>query len=522
MKTITQLLVIVLLLSGFSYQAALSVSGQAPLSPSVTNITVTITADELEDPGAGCSLREAIRSANGGLAVGGCTMEGTGPVSIYVPDGIYRLTRHGTNENAAVTGDLDITELVSIRGDGIGLTIIDGDDSDRVFDVITGVMDATTISSMTIRNGNSGTGNGGGIRNYTNLVLSGVRIENNRATASGGGIYHVSGPGLGAVLTVQDSWIMSNTIGEPGTGGGIYIGGGSGMELRDTVIDGNQAYLCGGVDNHSEEYVELEYVQVTNNRAQFTGGGFCSRTSTAAGDNVMITDSQFRDNTGVSYGGNVYHESDGNFRIMRSDISGGSAMFGGGFVEISEEPDMNRRTYITNVTFSDNEASLYGGGIYIGGGDLDVTHVTIANNTADQGAGIFVGAVGAYEGVYLKGSIIAFNNTSGDVPANCTGDVFSLGYNLTNTTCFTSAPGNIINRDPLLGSYGVHGSMNDTYTYSLLPGSPAIDAADPGEMLYQDQRGWLRPVDGDGVGAAVNDIGAFEFHLELFLPLIKR
>jgi hypothetical protein len=47
-------------------------------------------------------------------------------------------------------------------------------------------------------------------------------------------------------------------------------------------------------------------------------------------------------------------------------------------------------------------------------------------------------------------------------------------------------------------------------THALLPGSPAIDAGDNARCLLVDARRVARPYDGDGNGAAVCDMGAFE------------
>lgn len=59
-----------------------------------------------------------------------------------------------------------------------------------------------------------------------------------------------------------------------------------------------------------------------------------------------------------------------------------------------------------------------------------------------------------------------------------------------------------------------------TQTHALLPGSPAIDYGDnsycddnPGANNL-DQRGVIRPVDGDGVPGAVCDTGAFELAVQ--------
>src|SRR5205823_2750157 len=57
-----------------------------------------------------------------------------------------------------------------------------------------------------------------------------------------------------------------------------------------------------------------------------------------------------------------------------------------------------------------------------------------------------------------------------------------------------------------LAAYG-----GPTQTMAILPGSQAIDAADNGTCAATDQRGVMRPKDGDGNGSAICDMGAFEY-----------
>ena len=100
---------------------------------SAASIVVTTTDDEVNSDGD-CSLREAIIAANTDTAVSGCAA-GSGADVISIPFGIYNLTLTGTGEDEAATGDLDILESVTINGSVVGATIIDGQGSDRVFDV---------------------------------------------------------------------------------------------------------------------------------------------------------------------------------------------------------------------------------------------------------------------------------------------------------------------------------------------------------------------------------------------------
>jgi hypothetical protein len=67
----------------------------------------------------------------------------------------------------------------------------------------------------------------------------------------------------------------------------------------------------------------------------------------------------------------------------------------------------------------------------------------------------------------------------------------------------------------------LHDNGGPTFTHALLFGSPAIDAGDNSACPATDQRGFVRPMDGDDDGTATCDIGAFE-HLGLRarLPLV--
>src|SRR4051812_44538631 len=85
-------------------------------SASAATFTVTKEADTADGAcDADCSLREAVIAANAAA----------GADTITVPAGTYVLDRVGANEDAADTGDLDITDDVTINGAGSGSTIVD-------------------------------------------------------------------------------------------------------------------------------------------------------------------------------------------------------------------------------------------------------------------------------------------------------------------------------------------------------------------------------------------------------------
>ena len=116
-----------------------------------------------------CTLRGAIEEAN----------SLPGPDIINLPPGILNLSLAGTDEDDSATGDLDITESLTIIGQGAIRTIIDGAQLDRVIDIL-GPGVTVTLRDLTLLNGrvNSGLpGNlrgGAAIRNGGELILENV------------------------------------------------------------------------------------------------------------------------------------------------------------------------------------------------------------------------------------------------------------------------------------------------------------------------------------------------------------
>ena len=76
-----------------------------------------------------CTLRAAVQEANADPGVDVITL----------PSGVYVLTLTGAGEDAAATGDLDITESLTIIGAGAANTIVDGGPAgsanDRLFSI---------------------------------------------------------------------------------------------------------------------------------------------------------------------------------------------------------------------------------------------------------------------------------------------------------------------------------------------------------------------------------------------------
>lgn len=204
-----------------------------------------------------CSLREAVLAANAGA--GGDT--------ISLPGRHYLLTIAGTGEDAAATGDLDLTKDVTISGAGARSTVVDVLGNDRVFEVLGDV--TATISDVTITGGQVAS-DGGGVRSEGTLTLVRDAIAGNRAWVGSGGGVASAGPSLtvaqstiagndaitaGGIAfsnaaSVTNSTISNNVAGWPGSplgeGGGIAAGPGSTLILESSTLTNNQSFLGPG------------------------------------------------------------------------------------------------------------------------------------------------------------------------------------------------------------------------------------------------------------------------------------
>jgi hypothetical protein len=152
---------------------------------------------------------------------------------------------------------------------------------------------------------------------------------------------------------------------------------------------------------------------------------------------------------------------------------------------------------MTNCTLAQSRGNPGSGGTGGAGGGSGAGQV--GANGAPGMAGAGTGGIRA-AATRLVNTLLSDNLPSG----NAAGTITDLGHNLSsdNSCGFTQA-GSLNNTPALLGPLANNGGP--TWTMALLPGSPAIDAADPSSAPATDQRGFARPA------FAHPDIGAFEY-----------
>jgi CSLREA domain-containing protein len=235
----------------------------------------------------GCSLREAVLSANTDSAFGGCPA-GAGADTIPIGDGTYVLSiPPGTTGDGSLEGDLDVAGPLTITHTGLVPAVIDGNGIDRVLHVLpTGNL---TASGLTIRNGRT-TQSGAGIRNEGGLNLSDATLTGNETTASfGGGIANAE---TGS-LTLTNVTISGNR--SENDSGGLDQGPDGQANLNNVTITGNTADTDanggGGGGLMAKGTVNLRNTIVAGNRDLSAPGvgasPDCGGSPTSRGNNLI-------------------------------------------------------------------------------------------------------------------------------------------------------------------------------------------------------------------------------------------
>ena len=348
-----------------------------------------------------CTLRAAVQEAN---ALPGAD-------EIRLKAAVYRLTLTGAGENLAATGDLDITDSVTIKGKGATLTVVDGHHSDRVFQVI-GPGPVVSFVGLKIQNGIIATGSfaGGGIFNLGGTVtVNSCIITNNISYAQyGGGILSYAGN-----LKVVASRVLQNELYYENSfamGGGIAscydlslkiigtkVADNFVSNIADTASTGDVA-LGGGVAIYVTGMVKIKSCKILGNVADSwtldeyasSGAGLLM----ASVPNANVIDTKIANNTATGFGGfggGVFAlRSNATFSgctITENSAVGGLGGGGGGmFLEKGADPMTITITNMSSVTY--NYASLgLGGGIWNRGGAVTLNisaDSVVANNLQDD------------------------------------------------------------------------------------------------------------------------------------------
>ena len=480
----------------------------APNARAAATITVTTTDDELNSD-TDCSLREAIRAANTNAAVDQCGVGATfGDDQIIIQDGqTYTLDVGPAGDDAALTGDLDITGNTRIVGGFPGNTIVEVDRTafnDRVFDIIGGP--TVEMAGFTIRYGNSpGFGNhGGGIRSAStspaaDLSLDFMRISENDSGGVGAGIYSAGS------LTITNSNVMLNDTTGNGAAGIHVAAVTATLDVTQVGFQQNTSSGLGGaITNYGTTSIDDAYI---NSNQAATGGGIYNG-GAGGTPSLTVTDTRLFFNSAGTAGA-IFNSTGGVVIIDRSSFEFNNADRAGTIIN-------DAILTLTNSTITGSSADIQWGTLVNSTNLSDTTldRSTISDNTGGNTGGVYLDR----GTLTLRDSILANSSTGGATPNNVdcvendsTGNIVLEGSNILEDPgdCPVGGAGAAMFVDPQLQSADFYGGPSRTMPPSL--NSPALDAGTLGDCPAIDQRGFSRPADGpDADSTAECDIGAVE------------
>ncbi len=281
-------------------------------------------------------------------------------------------------------------------------------------------------------------------------VITDNLVRNNTASDAGGGLVFA-----GVNVSLSENTIETNVC--LNGGGGLLCVDGA-FDISNNVFEGNNAADGGGIA-FVDSSVTLFGNSFVDNEATTRGGG-CF----ASGGDVTCESNVYVGNSAATGGG---LSIDLGFAVVINDVFTGNTAtsFGGGIGSV------NSGGVIAGCFCSQNVAGLGGGGIYVFGGDSELTNVTSVDNeitiASARGGGLYLRSTS----ILTRNSLI-WGNTGGVQPNVGT---FGGGDPAFETCVieggWTGAGFAVIDEDPLFADFAAG-------DYTLLPDSPCLNAGD--------------------------------------------
>ena len=363
-----------------------------------------------------CTLREAVikSNANPGSVIQFAASTNGVPITLTLgnPGGNASFPAIVNDENAAATGDLDVTESLTIQGNGEASTIIQaGTNTSNGIDKVFGLNPncdhpvSVSISGVTIRFGrnNQATsdplfGFTGGALDYCGFGSGSFTLTNSTVSDStnvnayGGGINFDTVNAFAGTITLTNVKVLRNrTLSTTftATGGGLNAyGEGYSLNVTGATFDANSADGTegGGMYIRPTRFgtIAIHASTFSNNTAGSRGGGLVFNSPGDASNPVQsLTIDQ-----GTSFTGNV------------SGTRAGQAAEGGGLYVSLGNPASSftlTKATVTGNGFGATADKRGGGGIAVGGtaGPVTISFTRIVGNSigvpdagANQGTGL--------------------------------------------------------------------------------------------------------------------------------------
>jgi parallel beta-helix repeat protein/predicted outer membrane repeat protein len=335
--------------------------------------------------------------------------------------------------------------------------VIDAQYRDRAFYFHNAETPDMVVDGFTLRHGYAPQGGAIVCANRACPTIRNCIVRDNYASDSGGGIHCEN-----ETAPVFDSCLIHANSADS-SGGGLNAWYAT-VTLTRCVVSRNSSQRGGGLYVYSSLMRVTDCTLARNNAAMEGAGVYCNQ------DPAAFTNSVFTDNTAGTYGGALY------------------AVYQGTLV------------LVTNCTFRGNSAGQRGGGIYGGqGAKLTATNSIFAAH--EQHA-----ILAAWEPELTFQNCLFFNNQPADYQDYASGETCTGGDQI---DALSERNGQNLSADP---GFALADDVR------VVRGSACIDRGtnEPaGQLPAQDADGNPRSIDGNGDGAAVTDIGAFEYNPDL-------
>ena len=356
--------------------------------------------------------------------------------------------------------EINILDTLTIKGPGIDLLSVSGNDLVRIFNIGDGtaLLKPTTISGLTLTDGKTA-GDGGAIVSTEPLTLKNVVIRSSYAGNDGGAVF-VNTPGK---ISISGSRIVHNVA--INGGGGLYLRSLAGVSIVKTTIADNMADNGGGLyaqATGAKSVVLIDGCTISNNVALGgNGGGLQLRSVDNA--KLIVKNSLITGNSAQSAGGGLYAAS-GHLAVSKTTFSNNSADRGGaiaadraGTLTISGSRFLgneatnataanpgggalylqgpNTVLKIAGTIFAGNHSATYGGALaHTGAMTMSITGSSFLGNTAGLSGGAFDLGDGAV--LTVSGSLLSANTALG-------GGAFNLNGAATLTLKSSTVSGNV-------------------------------------------------------------------------------
>jgi CSLREA domain-containing protein len=481
---------------------------------------------------------------------------------------------HVLRDAPLVLSDLTLTGGVAINGGGVAVnaggpldtltvnrcTLLGNDaDSGGAISAGTVVLDTVVVEANHARLV-------GGAIDANALIASDSRFAGN--SSDGGPITDGWG---GAIVSMSVDLARCVFEGNASQwGGAAYLrsplpGFAAASRVVDSTFTANSATRGGGAIVTSHE-TQLDVVGTTfEANAADVGGVLFSRPA----GRISFSDSTFTENDAATDGGAIdmvaniqESEPGGEFSITRCRFEGNRAGNVGGALHAAGSTNLPANTFVVRDSLFDaNQAGTEGGAVAVvrsgaesgtDGDDVTLVNCTISGCVAPEASAVVLR--GRFGRVRLLSTTITDNVTTngraavlcepdppqppfpynpsvmtigssclagnrGFAASDLAGPVTSSGFNLvgegTGVVWMGDVASHLVGIDPRLGPLQDNGGP--TLTHAPLPWSGLIDGVDlaacldeSGAPLIADQRGFVRPVDGDRDALADCDVGAVE------------